>query len=78
MADWTTTTVTTWEPEWMRSTTRQRLAACRAARSSGADAAGAVHPGERIVPPPMPDFRYPARTAAKRAPWWWPFPRRLA
>lgn len=31
MADWTST-VTTWHPEWMRSTTRARLDLCRAAR----------------------------------------------
>lgn len=71
-------------PEWMRSTTRDRLAACRA-----------VH-APRAVPavPPMPDFRYPTRAAAryvvegymaaaehaaaKRAPWWWPFARKAA
>ncbi|MFD2298383.1 hypothetical protein QRO11_12115 [Paracidovorax citrulli] len=84
MADWTSATTTVSEPEWMRSTTRDRLAACRA-----------VH-APRAVPaaPPMPDFRYPTRAtaryvaegftaaaehaAAKRAPWWWPFARKSA
>ncbi|GAA6121480.1 hypothetical protein [Acidovorax sp. FG27] len=31
MADWTSA-VPTWQPEWMRSTTRARLVLCRAAR----------------------------------------------
>lgn len=87
MADWTSTTTTTLQPEWMRSTTRDRLAACRAAHAPSVDVAGVVHPGERILPPSMSDFRCPPelaealgrardRAVAKRAPWWWPFSRR--
>ncbi|ABM32342.1 hypothetical protein Aave_1755 [Paracidovorax citrulli AAC00-1] len=69
MADWTSTTTTTWEPDWMRSTTRDRLAACRAVhaapgRPGREKASSAAHPGEKIVPA-MRNFRY-AEDATER------------
>ena len=65
MADWTSTTTTVLGPEWMRSTTQQRLAVCRTVHAP-------VHPGDRVVPPPMSDFLY-LEGAPDRAPWWWLF-----